>query len=223
MTPSPSPLQSQAPDRAVEATRYAVLRRLALAMRHQMVVHLQPIGMITEVMERRLKAPAPDLAQVHESMGKIHGFSRAAVEACLDVITWLAPDGERKVALGTGVQECTALLRSNFSFLGFELRHEAGEGLPEVSLAGLRNVLPACLLMVADETRAPARVVVSARAESGRGAVDIRIEAGEGPVGFSGDPPYRTLQWPEVEALARAEGIAATREAGLVHLLLPAA
>ena len=30
------------PDRLVEAARYALLRRLAFAMRHHMVVHLQP-------------------------------------------------------------------------------------------------------------------------------------------------------------------------------------
>ncbi len=40
----------------VEAARYALLRRLAFAMRHHMVVHLQPIGMSTELMERRLNA-----------------------------------------------------------------------------------------------------------------------------------------------------------------------
>lgn len=217
------PPQSQAPDRAVEATRYAVLRRLALAMRHQMVVHLQPIGMITEVMERRLKAPAPDLAQVHESMGKIHGFSRSAVDACLDVITWLAPDGEHRVPLAAAVEECTLLLRSNFSFLGFALRHEAAAGLPEVPRAALRHVLPACLLALSDEATAPAEVVVAASADGHRAVVEIRVEATEGPVGFVGERPYRTLQWAEVQALARAEGMEASRDGGRIRLLIPIA
>jgi predicted nucleic acid-binding protein len=66
-------------DRRVEAARYALLRRLAFAMRHHMVVHLQPIGMITEVLERRLGMPSPDLAEIHDNMDKINGLSRAAV------------------------------------------------------------------------------------------------------------------------------------------------
>lgn len=75
-----------------EAARYALLRRLAPSMRHHLVVNLQPIGMIYEVMERRLRAPQPDLANVHESAQKINGFARAALDSCLDVVTWLAPE-----------------------------------------------------------------------------------------------------------------------------------
>lgn len=218
----PDPAPNAAPSRAVEATRYAVLRRLALVMRHQMVVHLQPIGMITEVMERRLAAVQPDLAQVHESMGKIQGFSRAAVDACLDVITWLAPEGERRVALDAGIGECVTLLRSHFSFRGFALRQEGPAALPEVPLAALRNVLPACLLALADESAAPADMVVRGWAEQGRWGVEIRVTPGEGTAGFAVDAPYRLLQWPEIEALAAAEGLAVTREGSRVGLAMAA-
>ena len=75
-----------------EAARYALIRRLAPSMRHHLVVNLQPIGMIYEVMERRLRQPAPDLANVQDSASKINGFARAALASCLDVVGWLAPD-----------------------------------------------------------------------------------------------------------------------------------
>src|SRR4029434_7354713 len=110
----------------VAAARYAVLRRLAFAMRHQMVVHLQPIGMITEVMERRLQSPSPDLGQMRESMIKINGYSRAAVQSCLDVVSWLAPEDGATVALDVGVDECLDLLRSGFAFRGFTIRGGVG-------------------------------------------------------------------------------------------------
>src|SRR3954469_21869317 len=102
----------------VEAARYALLRRLAYAMRHHMVVHLQPITMIMEVMERRLATPAPDLAQIKEAMGKVHTHSRAAVQSSLDVVSWLAPEDGRLIALDAGVQECFELLRSPMNFRG---------------------------------------------------------------------------------------------------------
>ena len=217
--------QQQAPwepaDRPVEAARYALLRRLAFAMRHHMVVHLQPIGMITEVMERRLRMPEPDLAQVHESMDKINGFSRAAVQSCLDVVSWLAPEPGAVIALDAGVQECVAMLRSNFNFRGFTLKDEVGAAPAGVARAGLRNVLPACLLALTDRAAAPADVVVRAQPDGPLAVLSIEVRPTEGSVSFPGDPPYRLLEWHEVEALAGAEGIALQRDALSARLTLP--
>ena len=211
------------PDRLVEAARYALLRRLAFAMRHHMVIHLQPIGMITEVMERRLQSASPDLAQVHESMTKINGFSRAAVQSCLDVVSWLAPESGAVVALDAGVAECVDLLRSGFNFRGFTLKSEvSGLSLP-VARAGLRNVLPACLLALTDRAVSPADVVLSAQPGPGHAVLTVALQPGQGSPGFAGDAPYRLLQWHEVEALARADGIALDRSGEQVRLTIPAA
>jgi hypothetical protein len=211
--------QAPSSQHLVEAARYALLRRLAFAMRHQMVVHLQPIGMITEVMERRRKAAAPDLAQVHESMAKINGFSRAAVQACLDVITWLAPEPGSASALDTGVAECLAQLRSNFSFRGFTLQSDVAVPLA-VSRAGLRSVLPACLLALTDQAGAPAEVIVAAQAGTGQATLTVTVRPTQGPAGFQGDAPYRLLRWHEVQALAADEGIALTRQDNMAQMVL---
>ena len=211
-----------APDRLVEAARYALLRRLAFAMRHHMVVHLQPIGMITEVMERRLQSTTPDLAQVHESMTKINGFSRAAVQSCLDVVSWLAPESGAVIALDAGVDECVALLRSGFNFRGFTLKSEVGHLSTPVARAGLRNVLPACLLALTDRAASPADVVLSAQPGSGQAVLTVAVRPGDGSAGFAGDVLYRLLEWHEVEALARADGIVLDRTGDQVRLSIPA-
>lgn len=211
------------PDHTVEAARYALLRRLAFAMRHHMVVHLQPIGMITEVMERRLQQASPDLAQVHDSMNKINGFSRAAVQSCLDVVSWLAPEDGAVVALDAGVEECLSLLRSSFNFRGFTIRNEVGVAAAQVARAGLRNVLPACLLALTDGAASPADVVV-AQGQTAQGAeLRLDLRPTDGAAGFAGDTPYRLLAWYEVEALARADGIGIERSGNAVRLTLPAA
>jgi hypothetical protein len=209
--------------RTVEAARYALLRRLAYAMRHHMVVHLQPIGMITEVMERRLQQPSPDLSQVHESMSRINGFSKAAVQSCLDVVSWLAPEDGTLIALDAGVAECVALLRSNFNFRGFTLKNEVGTAPASVARAGLRNVLPACLLALTDGAASPADVVITARIEAGRVVLTIDIRGTDGSAGFDGDKPYRLLDWNEVQALARADGLEFERNGKQVRLKLPLA
>jgi hypothetical protein len=212
-----------APDLRVEAARYALLRRLAFAMRHHMVVHLQPIGMITEVMERRLQSPAPDIARVHESMAKINGYSRAAVRSCLDVVSWLAPESGIVVPLSAGVPECVALLRSSFNFRGFTLKDTVGDSPAPVSRAGLRNVLPATLLALTDRADSPAEVVLSAQLGSDQVVLSVALRPTEGAACFAGDTPYRLLEWHEVEALARAEGIAVERAGDTARLSIPLA
>ena len=210
-----------APDLQVEAARYASMRRLAFAMRHHMVVHLQPIGMITEVMERRLQAPAPDIARVHEGMAKINGYSRAAVQSCLDVVSWLAPEAGTVVSLSAGVQECVALLRSSFNFRGFVLKDEVGDSPAAVARAGLRNVLPATLLALTDRAASPAELVLSAQSGADQVTLSVAPRPTEGPAGFAGDAPYRLLEWHEVEALARAEGIGVERAGDGARLSIP--
>jgi hypothetical protein len=211
------------PNRLVEAARYALLRRLAFAMRHHMVVHLQPIGMITEVMERRLQSASPDLGQMHESMIKINGYSRAAVQSCLDVVSWLAPEDGAKVALDAGVDECLALLRSSFAFRGFTIKDEVGSVSLPVGRAGLRNVLPACLLALTDRAASPADVTLTAQPGSGQAVLTVAVRPGQGSPGFAGDAVYRLLEWHEVEALARAEGIALDRSGKQIRITIPAA
>ncbi len=212
-----------AQERLVEAARYALLRRLAFAMRHHMVVHLQPIGMITEVMERRLQAPTPDLAQVHESMTKINGFSRAAVQSCLDVVSWLAPEPDALVPLDAGVAECLALLRSSFNFRGFTIRDKVGDVTLPVARAGLRNVLPACLLAITDRATSPADLVLSVAPGTQEMVLTIALRVNQGAAGFAGDAPYRLLEWHEVEALAQADSIGLARSGDEVRLTLAGA
>src|SRR3954466_7592829 len=125
MVTNAQPPQAPAPalttPRLAEAARYALLRRLAPSMRHHLVVNLQPIGMIYEVMDRRLRAPEPDLAVVHESAHKINGFARAALNSCLDVVTWLAPEEDMRTTLTEGVRECMGLLATGLTFRGYAL------------------------------------------------------------------------------------------------------
>ena len=41
---------------------------------------------------------------MRESMTRINGYSRAAVQSCLDVVSWLAPENGATVALDVGVE-----------------------------------------------------------------------------------------------------------------------
>jgi hypothetical protein len=202
----------------VESARYALLRRLAGAMRHQLVMHLQPIGMVAEVMARRLRNPAPDLAQVHDGVHKISNFSKSAVDACLDVITWLAPDPAATLPVQDAVKECLELLRSNLSFRGFALRSEVKEQPQPVGRTAIRMLLSGALLALTDDIKAPADLVLTASVDEYEARLSIDVQPTQADMMAPGQLPYRALRWDEIQALADAEDVRIERTDGRVTL-----
>ena len=217
--PSQPPVSALSPAGPAEAARYALLRRLAPSMRHHLVVNLQPIGMIYEVMDRRLRAPQPDLATIHDSAHKINGFARAALDSCLNVVTWLAPEEGAVTTVDEGVREVASLLATSLGFRGYALRDEVPKLQGLVRRAALRNVLTATLVFATDELPAPAELLLTAQPGDAGLALSLRIDPKPGRGGFDAQPAYRPLAWADVEALAAAEQVALARD-GAHHLLL---
>lgn len=209
------------PSREAEAARYALLRRLAPSFRHHLVVNLQPIGMIYEVMDRRLRAPAPDLAQVHDSAHKINGFAKAALVSCVDVIGWLAPDDAATTSVHDGMRECAALLATSLGFRGYALRNEAPELSGMVRRTSIRTLLTATLMHCTDHLPAPADLVLSAVAEDGWARIAVQVQGTPGDDTLRGEAGYRKLDVSDLEALAAAEGVQLTRTGERVELRLP--
>jgi hypothetical protein len=209
------------PSPAAEAARYALLRRLAPSFRHHLVVNLQPIGMIYEVMDRRLRASAPDLAHVQDSANKINGFAKAALNSCVDVVGWLAPDEAATVTVHEAVRECAALLATSLSFRGYALRNHVPELPGVVGRTGVRTLLAASLLHCADHLPAPADLVLGATAEPDAARLSVELSANDGDNSFRGEANYRPLGWEDLEALAAAEGVQVAREGTRIELRLP--
>lgn len=206
---------------AAEAARYALLRRLAPSMRHHLVVPLQPIGMIYEIMDRRLRAPEPNYADVQEGAHKINNYARAALASCLDVITWLAPDEKARTTAAEGLRECLLLVQTGFTFRGFALRDELGEAQGEVSRAAFRNVVTGALFQVTDEQAPPAELVLTGEAAHDALVIRITWTPVKGDPGFSTAPGYRPITRDDLDALAVADSVAMQREDGCLSIRLP--
>lgn len=216
------PVSAAAAPRLAEAARYTLLRRLAPSMRHHLVVNLQPIGMIYEVMDRRLKGPSPDLADVHESAHKINKFAKAALSSCLDVVTWLAPDDAVPTTVDAGVRECLALVATSLTFRGYNVANEVAPVPGEVRRAALRTVLTGALIHATDSTSAPADMTLSAQSSPQALVLTLALRRTEGEPTFTAEPPYRPLDWSDLQALAGAERVEVTREGPLVlRIALP--
>jgi len=206
---------------AAEAARYALLRRLAPSMRHHLVVHLQPIGMVYEIMERRLRAPEPNLADVHEGAQKINSYARAALTSCLDVITWLAPDDKARTTAADGLAEILLLVQTGFTFRGFALRDELGEVGGEVNRAAFRNVVSGALFHLTDDNTPPAQIAITGEGTNTALVLTLALSAATGEPGFATAPSYRPLTWADLQALAESESAQLEREGSRLRISLP--
>ena len=104
------------------------------------------------------------------------------------------------------------MLRSNFSFRGFTLRDDTGAQPALVAQGAMRHLLPACLLALADASHSPAAVAISAGVTAAHAVLTLQVVANEGTAGYADGTPYRPLQWSEIEAMGRADGIAVSHE-----------
>ena len=197
--------------RLAEAAQYALLRRLAPAIRHNMAGSLQPIGMIAAMLERRLQGATPDLAQLGKNASDISALSREAASSCMNLMTWLAPRESEPVPMNSGLDEALQLLATELSFRGFTLVNEIGEVDTQVRRSALRSVVTASLIALTDAAASPASIVLSARVLDGETQLFIELVAAGGAAATISPQAYRQLGWDDVQALADIE------EIGLLH------
>jgi hypothetical protein len=206
---------------AAEAARYALLRRLAPSMRHHLVVNLQPIGMVYEIMERRLRASEPNYNEVKEGAHKISGYAQAALASCVDVVTWLAPDDHARCTAGQGIAEVLSLIATGFTFRGFSLRGDGAEVQGEVRRASFRNVVTGAFFWLSDDHVPPAQISIGAESSNQGLVIALSLVPVEGKPGFGTAPSYRTITWEDVQALAAADGVDLSRDGSRVRITLP--
>ena len=196
----------------IEAARYSVLRRLAPALRHHMVRPLQPIGLIYGVMHHKLSAAQPDLQSVREEAEKINEFAKAALDECMDMGTWLAPEPGVVTDVESGVRECVGLMATMLHFCGFRLVNDVEELPAQVLHDALRMVLSAALFALTDAMDEPATVTIHAQASPAEVTLTLQTDPiGDGQLDRY-DDGYRKLVWADVQALALAEHVGLSRQ-----------
>ncbi len=205
-----------------EAARYGVLRRLGPALKHDMVVHLQAIAMMSEVLNARLDRGSPSPAEFHKSISKLNRLAREAVASCLKVAAWLEPGEDEGVRLADGVDECLALLNSNFNFRGIVVRTDAPETPMQVSRVALCNLLIASLITLTDAVGGPCEVQVKAAVVGTNAEITVRTSPRQDEFeGLPFEPTYRQLEWSDVQALAIAEGVELVRGPDQIEIRMP--
>ena len=204
-----------------EAARYALLRRLMPAIRHDMMGNFQAMGMLAAMLERRLKAVEPDLAGIRETCTSLTNATRSTVGSSNDFLCWIEASNASSLKFDVGLMECLGLLTTELRFQGFVIVNEVSGIEAELSGRALRSVLCAALLALGDLSKSPAELIIRAQATPDRVEVDIDMRPTEGrPASFS-SPSYRALSWRDVEILAMAESVKLTLASGGVQLSFP--
>ena len=207
------------------AAQHDILRRLTPPLRHDMVVHLQSLGMMAEALSARMERGAVASDDLAGSVSKLNRLSRQAVARCLDVCTWMEPAEDDTIHLGDGVTEVVRLLSTSLNFRGFDLRCEPCEGEFEVTRSALRFLLAAAILTLTDAAPAPGEVAVRTEHSSTHGVIAVEYQPEPAETAFtqmheSGEAPLSSL---EVQALASQHGVEMLRNGQAIILRLPRA
>ncbi|MDB5931633.1 MAG: hypothetical protein JWR60_3340 [Polaromonas sp.] len=208
-------------ERLAEAARYALMRRLLPAIRHNIAGTLQPIGMMSAMLERRMKAPAPDMAQLGKNTQALSTLSREAAAVSLGLMGWLAPKDNEPVPLGSAVEESLGLMTTELSFRGFSIANETAGLQVQLPRGILRTVFTASLIALTDAVEGAAKVVVTATTDDGQTHLKVMLVPG-GSLELVGVgsrvQTYRNLGWDDVQLLADAEGVSLDYDVQQVHL-----
>ena len=192
----------------IEAARYAVLRRLAPCLRHHMVRFLQPISMIYDLIDHRRSSAAVDASMLYSNTEKINGYARAALDQCMDVGTWMAPDPDEVVPVGRGVQECVELMAASLNFRGYQLVNEVGSLHKFVRHDALRVLLTASFMAATDALSVPADVLISVdHSDEHHVTLAMVVQPADSGQTETYDDGYRKIVWRDVEALAYSEEV----------------
>ena len=214
------------PGQAAEAARYALLRRLAPALKHDLVVHLQSVTMMSEVVGARLEREAGLPPQLREQVSRLHHLARDAVASSLRVTHWLTPPDDEGVPLPEGISQTLDLIRNPLGFRGFALTQRI-EGQPlEVARTQLQPVLAAAILHLSDLAPPPRTIAIDAHADHDQAHVQVRLcdpppgaqEAGLATAAV--DTGYRILQASDLQALGEASGLVLLQEGESVTLTI---
>lgn len=218
------PAQETASSIAQEAARYAMLRRMGSAMRHQIAGALQPVSMLASLLERRVQSDAPQLESLRRNCSEMSSLARSSSSECVALMGWLAPHEGERVALGKGVEECLHLLTTELSFRGFTVV-DTTQGLnASVSRQALRTMLPASLMALTDACAVQAQVHVSAQVDGAVARLVLQLTpTAEASAMATRAKAYRALTWSDVQALAEAEQLALQIDAQSVQVQLDVA
>ena len=218
------------PKRNAEGSRYALLRRLAPAMRHQLAGSMQPVTMMAVLFEKRLKAATPDVPVLIKSSADLRLQASAAARSSMDLMDWFACDPDATVPLDKGLQDALHLVAAELSFRGIMCINQTAGVTAAAALNHVRGLFIAGVLALTDAAVGRANLLLTALQDGEVMVVRIALTAvdtaGESEPHDSSQislTTYRKIDWHDVEAIAIDDGVLIHHHPHTLTLRLPTA
>ena len=206
--------------RLVEAASYAVLHRIAPALRHDVAGFMQPVGMLAMVLQRRVQLPEPDLQAIGKTVASVTALAKEATTGCMNAMDWLVSREDIRVSMVAGADEVARLLALELSGRGLSASHDIADSQARVPQRFFRSVLAAALLAWCDQKPGTGVLRISGSSDASVAALTLQFEPGGTVLAADAISPQRPIGWDDVEALARACGATLSSGDGWVRLQL---
>jgi len=227
---APSVTPDHLQNRLAEAACYAVLRRIAPVLRHDVAGLMQPVGMLMMVLQRRVQMPEPDLQTIVKNVASVSTLTKEATAGCMNAMGWMASRDDTGVSLRSSLDEAVKLLAMELSASELEITNHISDELIVVPQSFFRSVLMGALLAFCDQRTVGSTLQVSLEAEGGNSnaasRLMLRMLHGHATClneSAAIDRQSRAIDWADVEAMARSFGAPTTRGEGWLSLDLPKA
>lgn len=211
-------------ERLAEAASYAVLRRIAPALRHDVAGSMQPVGMLVTVLQRRIHMPEPDLQAIAKNVMSVSALAKEATAGCMNAMDWMASHEDASVSWHAGADEVMRLLALEMSAHGLSATHdltaETTGNAACVPRRFFRSVLAGALLAWCDQKPGSGVLHISGSSDAGHAELKLRFEADGSVLSSDAVSPKRPVDWDDVEALARACGATLSMGEGWLRLRL---
>ncbi len=215
-------------DRLAEAACYAVLRRIAPVLRHDVAGLMQPVGMLMMVLQRRVQMPEPDLQAIVKNVASVSTLTKEATTGCMSAMGWMASRDDTGVSLRRSLDEAIKLLAMELSASGLEMTNGVSDDAPAVPQSFFRSVLLGALLAFCDQRTVGGTLRASLESEVGNSQGTTRLmlrmlhdHATRLPGSPEIDRKSRSIDWADVQAMARSFGASMSRGEGWLSLDLP--
>ena len=205
---------------AVEAARYALIRRILPVLRHGLAGELQSVQFAVNLARHACERGGTD---AQDAIARIADQAQAAIGRGQALTEWLRPDRGTTTTVGETVHACLDLVGTEWSLRGIEANAAVPAADEIVNAAVFRELLAAMLVTIGDAAPGAADVTLTARKRTGQVIVSLRAR----PATRDGDGArvslYRDLRWSDVGALARMHGIRWARRGDHVLACFPLA
>ena len=218
------------PKRNAEGSRYALLRRLAPAMRHQLAGSMQPVTMMALLLDKRLRAAELDVPVLIKSSGDLRLQASAAARSSMDLMDWFACDPEATVPLHKGLEDAVHLVATELSFRGIICINQTAGVTATVALNHVRGLFIAGLLVLTDAAVGRANLLLTALQDGEIMVVSMALTALDTAAESEPHDPfpislttYRKIAWDDVDAIAIDSGVSIQHQPHTLTLRLPIA